>query len=440
MAALILPLIIEQLLVISLGFVDIIMVATLGEGAVSAVSLSDSVNVLISGIFGALATGGAVVCAHYFGGKNRAMISMAAKQLIYTATGISVLIMTAGIIFRVPLLVIIFGAIDTLVMRDVNTYFFYSLLSYPFIALYSALAALFRAQGNSSISMYASFFVNILNIAGNAVCIFLLGWGVEGVAIPTLASRALAAAALLALLHRGRPYKNKEAIIINGLLKIKLNFFMIKKILSIGVPNGIENSVFQIGKILVLTLMAGFGTGAVAANAAANKLCELSCIPGSAVSIALITVVGQALGSKRIDEAVYLNRKLLLLAYAAHAAVSIPLMLAVRPVLSFFNLSGATAELARVMYLLHGVFGLVFWPSSFVLPASLRAACDAKFTMTVSVVSMWLVRVGLSYIFALLAGLGPLSIWYAMICDWTLRSILFITRWKRGRWQHHALF
>lgn len=429
--SLVMPLIIEQVLVITLGVADVLMVASLGEGAVSAVSVGDSINVLITGLFGALATGGAVVCAHFFGSKNREMISRTAKQLIYTVSGIAILLTAAGLIFQEPLLRLIFGNIEEDVMRDVQIYYFYSLLSYPFIALYNGAAALFRAQGNSTVSMFASLLVNIINIGGNAVCIFLLNWGVEGVAIPTLVARAAAAFLLLALLYRGRPYRNKPAIEINGLLKIKPDFAIIKKILAIGVPNGIENSVFQIGKILVLTLMAGFGTSALAANAAANKLCELSCIPGIAMSFAMITVVGQALGGGRPDEAVYMNKKLLTITYAALAVTSIPLIIFVNPVIALFRLEEDTARLAAAMFLLHGLFGMFIWPVSFVLPASLRAACEAKFTMGVSFASMWIVRVGLSYVFAAWTDWGAMSVWYAMIADWILRSALFITRWRR---------
>lgn len=434
LALLVAPLIVEQVLVITLGFADILMVASLGEEAVSAVSLGDSINMLITGLFGALATGGAVVCAHYFGAKNREMISITAKQLIYTTAGISLFMTAAGLVFQRPLLTLIFGAIDRAVMEDTSRYFFYSLLSYPFVALYSAASALFRAQGNAAVSMRFAFLVNVLNIGGNALCLFLLGWGVEGVAIPTLLSRCAAAAGLLALLYREKPYKEKPGISIKGILTVRLDLKTIKKILSIGVPNGIENSVFQIGKILVLTLMASFGTQAVAANATAAKLCELSCIPGIAMGYAMITVVGQALGSRSPGAAAYLNAKLLGISYAAIAAATLPLMLGSRAVIAFFGLSPAASELARVMFLLHGAAGMVIWPLSFVLPASLRAANDAGFTMIVSFATMWAVRVGLSYLFAYTTDLGALSVWFAMIIDWFVRSAFFAARWKHGAW------
>ncbi|MDR2481164.1 MAG: MATE family efflux transporter [Spirochaetaceae bacterium] len=435
---LVFPLIVEQLLNMMLGYTDILMIAKLGETFVSAVSLGDSLNILITSLFSALSTGGAVVCAHYFGSRNKEMISLTAKQLIYTALCISAAMMTLGLIFQRFFLTIIFGKIETTVMHGVEVYFFYSLLSYPMIALYSALAALFRAQGNSIVSMFTALIINVLNIGGNAVCIFILKMGVAGVAIPTLFSRGFAAAILLMILSKARLYNGKPAINISGILKIKIDARIIKKILAIGIPNGVENCVFQIGKILVLTILAGFGTTAIAANAAANKISEFACMPGSAIAYAMITVVGQCLGLKRPDEAIYFNRKLLTMTYIAFAAVSLLLVILLDPLLSMFHLGPKTTSLARTMFLFYSVTGVLMWPLSFTLPPALRAANDAKFTMVVSFASMWIVRVGLSYILAKFTTLGALSIWIAMSADWLVRSLLFVTRWKSGVWQKYC--
>jgi len=431
LVVLIMPLIVEQFLVFSLGLADIIMVAALGEEAVSAASIGDSINVLINGLFMAMATGGAVVCAHYFGSKNVEMISRTAKQLIYSTVGISIVITVLGLLLEKQLLSLIFGNIEPLVMRDTEIYFFYSLMSYPFIALYSAAAALFRTQGNSRVSMLASLLVNILNIGGNAVCIYFLKMGIEGVAIPSLIARAIAAAALTGLLYRRQPYRGNPGIDIRHILKIKLDFNVIRKILSIGVPNGVENSVFQIGKILVLTLIAELGTSAVAANAAAMTLVTFNVLPGTAMGYALITVVGRALGTGNKAEARYFNRKLMLISYLAIIAINIPLLLAARPLVGVFGLKTETTSLALFMYIFYGICAIIIWAPSFALPNTLRAANDAKFTMIVSFASMWIVRVGLSYLFVRLTNWGAISVWYAMIIDWVVRAIIFVHRTRK---------
>jgi len=409
------------------------MVAELGEEAVSAASIGDSINVLINGLFGALATGGAVVCARYFGSRNTGMISVTAKQLIYSTLGISLVITAAGLAFENELLRLIFGKVEPEVMENTKIYFLYSLLSYPFIALYSAVAALFRTQGNSRVSMLASLLVNVLNAGGNAFCIYYLKTGIEGVAIPSLAARALAAAMLTALLYRGRAYRGSPGIDIKGILKARPDFPVIRDILRIGVPNGVESSVFQIGKILVLTLMAELGTSAVAANAAAMTLVTFNVLPGTAIGFALITVVGRALGAENTTEARYLNRKLMLITYIAIIIINVPLMLAARPLVGLFGLKPETGSLALFMYIFHGACAIVIWAPSFVLPNTLRAAKDAQFTMIVSFVSMWAVRVGLSWLFVRMTDWGAISIWYAMVIDWFVRAVIFILRTRRHK-------
>ncbi|GMO53603.1 MAG: MATE family efflux transporter [Termitinemataceae bacterium] len=433
--ALIWPLFIEQLLVITLGFADIVMVASLGDTAVSGVSIVDSINVLVTGLLGAMAAGGAVVCGHYFGSRNAKMVSLTAKQLIYSCIGISLIIMIAGLILQKHLLYAVFGNVEADVMHNAYKYFLWTLLSYPFIALYSACAAIFRSQGNSAISMLISLLINVLNIGGNAICIYVLKMGTEGVAIPTLISRSIAAAIVLFLLYNSHEYNGKPAINIKGILKIKLDFKIIKNILGIGIPNGIENSMFQVGKILILTLMAGFGTGAIAANAAAGTITTFAVLPGSAMGIALLTVVSQCLGAGKRDEAVYFTRRLIMICYAAMAIINILFFIFTEQIVGIFKLGTEAENLAVSFIRFHSVCAIFIWIVSFTLPNALRAAGDAKFTMIVSLSSMWIVRMGLSYVFAYKTDFGAIGIWYAMVIDWIVRSVFFIVRWHQGKWK-----
>lgn len=433
------PLLIEQLLSITLGMADIIMVGSLGEVAVSGVSLVDNIQILINNVFAALATGGAVVCAQYIGRKESAMVSKTAKQLIYAVVFTAVVLMAFGLATRKPLLSLIFGQIEADVMANAQTYFMLMMFALPSIALYNGCAALFRAQGNSRISMYIAALVNVLNIGGNAFFIYGLHWGVAGVALPTLIARTTAAAVLLVLLYRDKPYRGVPAINISGLLKIEPDFRIIKHILAIGIPNGLENSMFQIGKILVITLIATFGTGAIAANAAANTIASFEVLPGAAIGLAVLTVVGQCIGAGRTDEAWYYTWKLNRMAYAGMIILNIPLLLFARQIISIYGLSGATTDLAWNMLICHGVCGIFIWPLSFTLPNSLRAANDAKFTMIVSLLSMWIVRVGLSYIFAWYTPLGPMCSWVAMVLDWVVRAVAFTIRFRQGKWRTRQL-
>ncbi len=447
------PLIAEQFLAITLGMADIIMVATLGESAVSGVALVDSVYILVQTIFAALATGGAVVCSQFIGQKRADMASRTAIQLLYALVFGSVVIMIIGLMFHKTLLTALFGNVDPLVMSNANTYFFYMLIALPSIALYNGCAALFRSQGNSKVSMFTSILINILNIGGNAIMLYGLKSGVEGVAIPTFIARTAAALILFVLLYRRKiihfPFRNTEKhqasfnalnqISIRGIEKFRIEGNLISKILHIGIPTGLENSIFQVGKILVVTLVASFGTGAIAANAASNTISSFEVLPGHSIGLALLTVVGQCIGAGKPEQAVYYTKKLMILAYISMAALNIPLLIFSKTLIGFYGMSAETTLLGWQMLMCHGLMGMIFWPASFTLPNALRAANDARFTMIVSLISMWTVRIGLSYFFAIPLGMGAFGTWVAMSLDWIVRSAAFIIRFGRGRWKTKKL-
>ena len=451
------PLMIEQTLAITLGMADIIMVSSLGEAAVSGVSLVDTVFILINGLFAALSTGGAVVCAQFIGKKRNDMASKAAIQLLYTVLAGAMLMVIAGFFWGRGLLSLLFGKINSDVMANSQIYFKFMLASLPSVALYNGCAALFRAQGNSKVSMSTALLINIIHIGSNAFLLFGLHWGVYGVAVSTLVSRTIAALVLLSLLRGkrragrnanvpsfGGGIMNAEsanaetsrfAISIRGIRKVSFDLSLVKKILGIGIPNGLENSMFQLGKIVLLSLVSVFGTGAIAANAAANTISSFEVLPASSISLALLTVVGQCMGAGRNDEAVYYTKKLLLIAYVGMAVLNVPLLLSSKWIIGIYHMSPETSKLGWQMLMIHGVCGMVFWPASFTLPNALRAAGEAKYTMMVSLLSVWIVRIGMSYVFGVGLGFGALGVWMAMICDWVVRVLFFTGRFARGKWK-----
>lgn len=453
------PLIAEQFLTLTVGMADIIMVGRLGEAAVSGVSIVDNIQILINNVFSALATGGAVVCAQYIGKKRPDLSSKTAKQLVYTVILSALAFSVLGLATRRQALPLIFGKIAPDVMKEAQTYFLVMMFALPSIGLYNACAALFRAQGNSRISMYIAGLINILNISGNYLCIFILNMGVLGAALSTLCSRTVAAAILFALLYKtevraapsapellrdGPPRSsetatpNAPAISLRGIMKIEPDARLIKHILAIGIPNGIENGMFQIGKIVVITLIATFGTSAIAANAAANTIAGFEVLPGSAIGLAALTVVGQCAGAGRLKEAEVFTWKLMKITYVCMVLLNIVILVFARQIISVYNLMPQTEHLAWQMLFCHGVCAMFIWPLSFTLPNSLRALNDAKFTMTVSLLSMWFIRIGVSYLLAWTTGLGALSSWVAMVIDWAVRSTAFVIRFKHGKWKRKA--
>ena len=428
---LIIPLVIEQILAVTIGMADTVMVSSVGEAAVSGISLVDTINVLLINIFSALAAGGAVVAAQYMGRKDHDNANAAAKQLILSTTAVSLLIMALSLLCKKPLLRLIFGSIEPDVMANAQTYFFLSVLSYPFLAVYNSGADLFRSMGNSKVSMFTSLTMNLANVSGNAVLIYIFNMGVAGAGIASLASRALGAVVMLVLLrNRNNPVSVRQ------LHRIRFQPTMIKNIMRIGVPNGLENSMFQIGKILTSSLIASFGTVAIAANAVANTVVSMECIPGIAIGLGMVTVVGQCVGAGEYEQAKRYTQKLMLLTYMTMAILNMGILLAQRPIVEFYHLSPQTMELARWLLVYHSLLCMVIWPASFTLPNAFRAANDVKFPMAVSIVSMWVCRIGMSYLLGQGFNMGVKGVWIAMTCDWLVRASIFAWRFLSGRWKN----
>ena len=431
---LILPLIVEQFLAVTIGMADTIMVASTGEAAMSSVSLVDAINILLINIFSALATGGAIVASQYLGREDNKRANVAAKQLLLVTTAMSVFIMAVCLIGRNPILDLIFGKIEPEVMDNCRVYFFWSALSYPFLAVYNAGAALYRSMGNSKVSMLTSTLMNAINIAGNALLIFGFHMGVAGAAIASLFAR-MVGAVLITCLLRFKPH----VIQLEAVFKLDFQPEMIKNILKFGVPTGLENGMFQIGRLMTQGLVAPFGLTATTANAIGMSLSAFPQIPGTAIGLAMVTVVGQCIGARRQEEAKRYTLKLTGLAYLAMGALNLVMLALLPVVIGIYNPSPATAALARELMLYCIACTILLWPASFVLPNGLRAAGDVRFTMTVSIVSMWVFRIGFSYLLAKGLQMGVLGVWIAMTIDWAFRILCFAIRFFRGKWMNKQL-
>ena len=434
LANLIGPLVIEQLLAVFVGMADSIMVANVGEAAVSGVSLVDNIMILIINIFAALATGGAVVAGQYIGRKDEKSACKAATQLVWFVSLSAVAIMILVYFGKDIILNQVFGHITAEVKGHADIYLLIVTASIPFIALYNGGAAIFRAMGNSQVSMRVSLLMNAINVTGNAILVFGLRIGTAGVAIPTLISRMVAAIVITALLC------NQTRILhIERTLKIRFDGRMIRKILAIGVPNGLENSMFQLGKILVLSLVSTFGTYAIAANAVSNAIALFQILPGMAISLAITTVISQCVGANDYEQVHYYLKKLLVIIYVAMAGTVALIFLALPLILKAYNLSDQTAAAATNIIHFHGISAMIIWPLSFALPAAYRAAGDAKACMYTSIVSMWIFRIGFSYLVGKYMGLGVFGVWVAMVIDWVVRAICFVIRYFNGKWKHGAI-
>lgn len=426
---LLVPVVLEQILNSIMGTADTMMVSNVGSAALSAVSLVDSINVLLIQAFSALAAGGAIVCAQYIGQRNYEKANMSARQVLFIITAISVVVSAVCLIFQKPLLRLIFGAVDADVMRASEIYFFFTALSFPFIAAYDSAASIFRAQENTKGPMTISMISNIMNIGGNAVLIWVFHLGVAGAAISTLVSRIFCAVVVLWQLR-----KDRQPVVVKDYLKIRPDWSMIGRILGLGIPSGIENSMFQLGKLAIQSTVSTLGTAAIAAQAMTNILENLNGIAAIGVGVGLMTIVGQCLGAGRKDEAVYYIKKLCVIAEAVIIVSCLIVYILVRPVTILGGMESTSAEMCIHMMTWITIVKPVVWTMAFVPGYGLRAAGDVKFSMITSCCTMWACRFCLCVFLIRVLGFGPMGVWIGMFADWTVRGIIFTWRFHSRKW------
>ena len=431
---LLIPIIAEQFLNSLMGMADSMMVSNVGAAALSGVSLVDSINNLVVQAFAAMATGGVIICSTYFGQKDMKRANEAAAQVLLVSGVLSLFIMLICLIFRGGLLSLIFGKIEADVMGAANIYFLLSILSYPGIALSAAGGAIFRAQSNTKLPMNVAIVSNILNVAGNALFIFGFNMGVLGAALATLLSRLFSAVVLLVLLGR-----KEQQIRISGLSNLKPDFEKIKRILAMGIPNGIENSMFQFGKLAIQSSVSILGTTAIAAQAMTNIFENVNGVAGVGVGIGLMTVVGQCLGAGRKDEAIYYTKKMIGWGYIAILTSCLFTYAIARPVVHLAGMEKESAALCIFMLGWVTIVKPILWSPSFITAYGMRAAGDVKFSMLVATLTMWLCRVTLATFLIRVVGMGPMGVWIGMFSDWGMRGIIFTIRLFKGKWIHKVV-
>jgi putative MATE family efflux protein len=437
----IIPVFFQQILAMTVGMINTMMVSNAGDAAVAGVSLVVTLDNVLIVFFTALVTGGSVIVAQRLGTSNTKDISEAAKQLMYATTIVATVVMATVLIFRVPLLNALFGDAEPEVLKHANDYFFLVCLSFPFLAISEAAGACFRSSGNSIIPLLTSLSINGILIGCNSIFIIWLDMGAQGAALSTLIARICGAAILLILV-----LNKKYPVHIENLFHYKPSLKVIKGILQIGVPNGIENTLFQFGRLLTQSLISTFATAVIAANSMALNLANFQYAVNTAFSVVMIPVVGRCIGAKRIDQAKHYSFKLMMAEYGMMWLVIAFTLIFIRPLMSAYGVSEDAVELTIKLVLYHSIMAAAIYPLGFLLPTTFRAASDVKFTMFVSMISMWVLRVALAYFLALESvtlfnaitlpglGMGIMGVWVAMFLDWILRSTLYLIRYLRGRW------
>ena len=432
--ALFIPLLIEYGLEFFMGFADSVMVASLGEVAISGVSLVDFLVQLLIFSFSALGTGGAVVAGQYLGNNQIKKAQDSATQLVWFSTILSAILMIVVILIRQFLIGLLFGQIEADVWAIAEMYLYFMALSIPFLAIYNAGAAIFRTTNNATLPMQILLICDVLNVIGNAFCIYYLGWDVRGVAIPTVISRALAAFLILYFI-----IDDDYKLHIKRTLKHKFDFVLLKKVLHVGIPYGVENGLFQLGRVLVLSLVSTFGTMAIAANSVGYAIGIFSVLPGFAINLGLTAVISNCVGANDYEQARYYNKKVLIIVVISHIIVNAIIIAALPLIIGIYNLSPETAAMASEMVIWHGIFAIIIWPLSFTLPATFRGAGDSKSVMYISLAVMFVCRIGLSYVIADWMGIGVFGTWIAMFVDWYVRAGIYVYRYFSNKWTEYRV-
>lgn len=426
----IVPLFLEQLLVMLVGIADTLVVSYAGEAAVSGVSLVNQFNTIFIYLFTALSSGGAVVISQYIGGGKKDGAGESASQLFMFSAVFSVVISAAVLLGNERMLHLMFGRVEDSVMQACVTYLRISAYSYPALAIYNSGAALYRSLGKTSVTMYLSVASNVINVVGNIIGVFVLKAGVAGVAYPSLIARIFSAVVITVLCFRAR-----NEVVYRKDWIFQWNGAMMKRILGIAVPNGVENGIFQLVKVALSSIVALFGTYQIAANGVAQSIWSLAALAGVAMGPVFITVIGQCMGNRDIEAAEFYFRKLTRITLLISAGWNL-LIFALTPVfMQFYSLSPEAKELVIWLVLIHNVFNAAAYPFSGALSSGLRAAGDVKFTMYVSIASTIAGRLVLSYVFGILLNMGVIGIAGAMVCDWSIRAVIFFFRQRSGKWK-----
>ena len=427
---LILPLIIEQILIMAVGVADTVMVSYAGEVAISGVGLVDMFNNLIITVLAAIDAGGAIIVSQYIGNKDRKNANKASSQLLTITIVIATVIMLGCLVFHRILLSTFFGAIEMDVMKAATTYFLISAISFPFLGVYNSAAALYRSMEKTRTTMYVSILMNIINVVGNYIGVFILHAGVAGVAVPTLISRIVAAITMFAL-----SLNSSNLVYVKIKNVFAWNQEMISRILKIAVPNGIENGLFTLGRVLVTSIVALFGTSQIAANSVAGSIDQIAVVVVNAINLGIVVVVGQCIGANDYEQAKYYIKKLMKISYIVTGIIGSAVILLLPWILNLYSLSSEARNLTFILVIMHNIMATALHPTAFVLPNGLRAAGDVKFSMVVGIVSMILFRLGAAVLFGIIFNLGIIGVWIAMGSDWLCRSVCFVIRFIKGKWR-----
>lgn len=430
----IVPLFLEQLLLMLVGIVDTFNIAYCGEAAVSGVSLVNQLSTIFIMLFTALASGGAIVVSQYIGSGDQEKTLRSSSQLLMFSTVFALVVSLLVFIFHKQILVFFFGKVSEDVMEACVTYMKISIYSYIFLAIYNSGAALYRCMAKTNVTMYVSIVANVLNVIGNCIGIYVLHAGVAGVAWPTFISRFFSAVVITILCFKKSNtarYTMKDTCM--------MDYTILKKICAIALPNGIENGIFQFVKVALSSIVAMFGTYQIAANGIAQSIWSLAALMSTALGPVFITIIGQCCGANDLRQTEYYFKKLIRISLILSIAWNGIILAGTPFFMKFYQIAPETRNLVVQLVIIHNIFNGFALPLASPLGSGLRATGDVKFTMAISIVTTVCVRFVFSYVFALVFNMGVIGIAYAMCMDWVFKGFVYLYRFRSGKWKQFKI-
>ena len=429
--AMIVPLLIEQLLQLIVGIVDTMMVSYAGEATVSGVSLDTMIYTIFIYLFTAVATGAAVIVSQYIGRGDKDNANLAASQGFHIAGAASLLCLVLTLLFGNAVLAGLYAHVDREVMSACQIYLRIVALSFPANAIYNAGAALYRSMGRTRTTMFVSAGMNLINVIGNAIGVFVLKAGAAGVAWPTTISWYFAAVVMTALCFNEN---NGVFVRLAGMLRTERD--MTGRILHIALPNAAEQVLFQLAKVVLGSLIATFGTSQIAANGIGQTLWSLAACMCTSMSPVFITVVGQCMGAGDTDAAAWYMRRLTRLSLLLSTLWNALVLLIVPAILPLYAVTAETRHYIWLIVIIHNLFAALVQPFAMPLSSGLRAAGDVQFSLWSSLLCTVAFRTVLSFVLGLWLNMGILGIAWAMVLDWCLKALLDVLRFKSNKWKN----
>ena len=433
------PIIVEQTFVMMLGVCNTMMAGHIGEEAVSAIGMVDSINMLFISFFAALSVGATVVVAQQIGQEKPKKANETAKQAIVSGVIVAGVITLLLWIFRVPLINFLYGSAEELVKSNAKLYIEFTLLTYPFIAIEQIANGILRGAGDTKTPMYITMFMNIINIILGYRLIYgidflhIPSFGIMGAALAIAIARMIGSVIIIIVLFRG-----SKIIKIKKLFPFKFDMKVQKSIFNIGIPAGMEQVIFQTGKLLVQVFIVTMGTASIASNAIGMSITQIINVPGNALCLAATTLVGQYIGRDDIKGAKSTLIYLVKIATICLVSIGIIFVPIAEWLASLYTNVPEVIRLTGILIKSNSV-AMVVWAISFVLSSGLKGAGDTRYTMMTAFIGMWVFRIGLGYVLGIVFKMGILGIWIAMYIDWFVRGTMYSVRLKGTNWLGHRI-